>query len=84
MLEPVGDVELFAGLAPGDRFYFVHSFYCAPTDDSWVVGNTDYGLRFACALGKDNVWGLQFHPEKSSQRGLEILSNFGRMVEAAA
>ena len=78
------EVPLFQGLGRSDRFYFVHSFYCAPTDDSWVIGTTDYGLEFACAVGKDNVWGLQFHPEKSSTLGLEMLANFGRMVEAAA
>jgi imidazole glycerol-phosphate synthase subunit HisH len=84
VLDVARDVPIFSGLTAGDRFYFVHSFYCAPTDDSWVIGTTDYGLQFACAVGKDNVWGLQFHPEKSSLRGLEILSNFGKMVEAAA
>ena len=84
ILTVVKETPLFSGLAPGDRFYFVHSFYCAPADDSWVVGTTDYGLEFACAIGRDNVWGLQFHPEKSSLRGLKILSNFGKMVEAAA
>jgi glutamine amidotransferase len=75
---------LFDRLMPGDRFYFVHSYYCAPSDDSWVIGTTDYGLEFACALGKGNVWGLQFHPEKSSLLGLEILENFGRMVGEVA
>jgi glutamine amidotransferase len=75
---------LFDRLGDSDRFYFVHSYYCAPSDDSWTIGTTDYGLEFTCALGKGNVWGLQFHPEKSSLLGLEILKNFGRMVEAAA
>jgi len=73
---------LFEGIGPGERFYFVHSYYCAPTDDSWVIGTTPYGLEFASAVGKNNVWGLQFHPEKSSLLGLRILENFGRMAGA--
>ena len=76
--------QLFEGLGQADRFYFVHSFYCAPSDGSWTIGTTDYGLEFACAFGRENVWGLQFHPEKSSRLGLEILANFGRMVGGAA
>jgi len=74
------EVPLFAGVKPGSRFYFVHSFYCEPSDESWTIGSTDYGLEFTSAAGKDNVWGLQFHPEKSSLLGLEILGNFGKMV----
>lgn len=74
--------SLFDGLDNGERFYFVHSFYCAPDDDSWTIGTSDYGIEFACAVGKENVWGLQFHPEKSSALGLHILANFGAMVGA--
>ena len=74
------DVPIFKGIASGSRFYFVHSFYCEPTGEEWTFGTTSYGLEFTCAAGRDNVWGLQFHPEKSSLLGLEILANFGRMV----
>jgi len=80
VLDAREDVPIFAGIVPGSRFYFVHSFYCEPSDDSWTIGTTDYGLEFTCAAGRGNVWGLQFHPEKSSLLGLEILGNFGRMV----
>lgn len=73
-------VPLFKGIASGSRFYFVHSFYCDPAGEEWTIGTTSYGLEFTCAAGRDNVWGLQFHPEKSSLLGLEILANFGRMV----
>jgi imidazole glycerol-phosphate synthase subunit HisH len=75
---------LLDGLESGERFYFVHSYYCAPDEDKWTIGTTDYGLEFTCALGRENVWGLQFHPEKSSLLGLRILENFGRMVGAAS
>lgn len=77
------DAPLFDGIEEGSRFYFVHSYYCAPLEPSVVVGRTPYGLDFTSALGKDNVWGLQFHPEKSSLLGLRILENFGRMVSAS-
>jgi imidazole glycerol-phosphate synthase subunit HisH len=82
VLDIVRPNALFDGLESGERFYFVHSYYCAPSDESWVIGRTDYGGDFTCALGKDNVWGLQFHPEKSSLLGLHILENFGRMAGA--
>ena len=72
---------LFAGLADRSRFYFVHSFHVAPTDAALVLGETEYGLRFASAVGRDNVFGIQFHPEKSSRLGLQVLRNFGRMVK---
>jgi imidazole glycerol-phosphate synthase subunit HisH len=74
------DVPLFAGIEDGSRFYFVHSFYCAPADDTCTIGTTQYGLDFTSAVGRDNVWGLQFHPEKSSSLGLRMLHNFGVMV----
>jgi glutamine amidotransferase len=74
------DVPLFEGIESGARFYFVHSFYCAPEDESAAIGITPYGLDFTSAAAVGNVWGLQFHPEKSSLLGLRILENFGRMV----
>ena len=77
------DVPLFEGVDSGSRFYFVHSFYCLPEEAEWTVGKTPYGVEFASAVGSGNVWGVQFHPEKSSDLGLEILRNFGRMVTGA-
>jgi glutamine amidotransferase len=76
------DVPLFEGIPEGTRFYFVHSFYCEPSDPGWSVATTPYGLDFTCAAGRDNVWGVQFHPEKSSTLGLSVLENFARMVSA--
>lgn len=73
-------VPLFRGIEDGSRFYFVHSYYCAPADDGWVAGTTPYGLEFTSAVGRDTVWGLQFHPEKSSLLGLRILANFSEMA----
>ncbi len=57
-------------------FYFVHSYYCAPTDASIVVGRAHYGLDFCAAVAKDNVFACQFHPEKSQAEGHVVLSRF--------
>lgn len=67
---------LFAGIPDRSHFYFVHSFYPRPADDSLVAGRTDYGGYFAAAICRDNVWATQFHPEKSQSVGLRLLQNF--------
>lgn len=67
---------LLNGLAPASYTYFVHSYYCAPSDPQTVVASVDYGLEFAAMVQKDNIYGVQFHPEKSQKAGLKILSNF--------
>ena len=67
--------ELTNGLRPGEPFYFVHSFVVQPTE-SELLGTTSYGSRFACVSGKGKIWGVQFHPEKSSSAGLRMLTNF--------
>lgn len=74
---------LLAGVPDHTRFYFVHSFYVDPVEEDIVLGWTDYGVRFASAVGRERVFGIQFHPEKSSAWGLRILENFGRMVADA-
>jgi glutamine amidotransferase len=74
-----GHHPLLAGVAPGSHAYFVHSYYCRPDDPSAVVAATDYGVVFAAVVSRDNVMGLQFHPEKSQQVGLRILRNFVTM-----
>ena len=58
------------------RFYSVHSYYVAHADPSIVVGTTNYGLDFTCAIAKDNIFAAQFHPEKSQHDGLQLLTNF--------
>lgn len=60
----------------GDYFYFNHGYYCVPDDERDVLTFTDYGVRFASSVEKGNVFGLQFHPEKSQKTGLQILKNF--------
>jgi glutamine amidotransferase len=61
--------------------FFVHSYYCAPSDPSIVVATTDYGFEFASVVGSGNVFGAQFHPEKSQVVGLKILENFAKISD---
>jgi glutamine amidotransferase len=68
---------MFAGIDDGAYFYFVHSFYVAPEDQRIVAGETGYGLKYCSAVWKDNVFAVQFHPEKSQAAGLQMLKNFG-------
>lgn len=70
--------RLLKGLPDSTYFYFVHSYYAAPTDNSVVLTKTGYGVEFASAIEKDNVAACQFHPEKSQSAGLKILENFSR------
>ena len=74
------DCFLFDGIPDESFFYFVHSYYAIPEDESVILGSTDYGVRFPALVGRDNVLGAQFHPEKSSPWGLKILENFGKWV----
>ncbi len=69
----------FEGIEEGSNFYFVHSFYVAPEDERVVATTTSYGIEFCSAIWKDNIVATQFHPEKSQEKGLRILKNFGEM-----
>lgn len=71
-----GDHPLWEGIPDGERFYFVHSYYVAPADPAVIEAETDYGLRFTSAVARANIFAVQFHPEKSAQAGLRLLSNF--------
>ncbi|MBI4788689.1 MAG: imidazole glycerol phosphate synthase subunit HisH [Chloroflexi bacterium] len=72
---------LLGGVADGSYAFFVHSYYCAPRDPSIVLATTDYGIEFASVVGRANVFGAQFHPEKSQSIGLKMLDNFARIAE---
>lgn len=67
---------LWRGIADRARFYFVHSYYVEPSDPALVMGRCDYGVPFTCAVGRDNIFAVQFHPEKSARDGLQLLKNF--------
>jgi imidazole glycerol-phosphate synthase subunit HisH len=75
-VEPVRSDGLFKELGEGARFYFLHSYYFAPKDTQDVLAHTEYGARFACAVQRGNVHGVQFHPEKSHAWGIQLLKNF--------
>ncbi len=74
------DCPLFEGVENGSHVYFVHSFYPQPEDDSIAACRTTYGVEFASAIWRDNVYATQFHPEKSQKVGLTILENFVKLA----
>lgn len=67
---------LWEGIPDNTHFYFVHSYYAAPEDPSLTVGETDHGVTFTCAVARDNIFAVQFHPEKSATHGLRLYRNF--------
>lgn len=75
------NAQLFRDVPQGSYFYFVHSYYVQPQDKTLIAATTVYGREFTSAIHKDNIWGLQFHPEKSAELGLKILENFYRDVD---
>ncbi len=67
---------LWNGIPDSSWFYFVHSYFVAPVDDTLTAGTSSYGLPFVCCVARDNVFATQFHPEKSADAGLRLLANF--------
>lgn len=78
-LEFQSSSPLFAGLPAQSYVYFVHSYHAVPDDAALITAVTNYGSAVTAAIGRDNVQAVQFHPEKSSSVGMEILANFGRI-----
>jgi len=75
-LEAKNDARLFDQVDDGAYVYFNHSYYCQPQNSSDILATTDYGINFACAVRRENILGVQFHPENSQAVGLKILKNF--------
>lgn len=71
---------LSKGIRTGEHFYFVHSYYVEPQEEADVLFTTEYGISFAAAIAKGNVFGTQFHPEKSQEKGLQMIKNFKDFV----
>ncbi|WP_293448365.1 imidazole glycerol phosphate synthase subunit HisH [Persephonella sp.] len=71
---------LFSGIKDGEYFYFVHSFYTVPSENKDIASTTDYNIDFCSAVQRENVWAVQFHPEKSQKAGLKLLNNFKNFV----
>jgi len=70
------DCLLLSGISDNGQVYFCHSYYPEPSDKSVIAATCNYGVEFGCVLWKDNVYGVQFHPEKSQAMGLKIIKNF--------
>jgi glutamine amidotransferase len=77
------EMGLFEGLRSEEYFYFAHSYYAEPADGRVRVAYTDYGFRLPAAVQKGNIYGVQFHPEKSGEVGLDVLRNFERICRKA-
>jgi glutamine amidotransferase len=71
---------LLEGIRDGEFFYFVHSYFVKPKDESVVLTESDYGIRFCSSVEKENIFATQFHPEKSQRAGLKLLENFVKLV----
>ncbi|MBM4235355.1 MAG: imidazole glycerol phosphate synthase subunit HisH [Firmicutes bacterium] len=80
LARPVIKSALFAGLEEGAYFYFTHSFYVVPANDQHAAAKTSYGLDFVSAIQSNNLFGVQFHPEKSGPAGLRLIRNFGKII----
>lgn len=78
-VQPLGNHKLFEGLDGSSTFYFLHSYYFHCHIKDHVIATTDYGGQFASACGVGNIYGVQFHPEKSHQWGIQLLKNFGEL-----
>jgi len=75
------NLPIFAGIAPDSYFYYAHSYYVEPHEQSGVAAVTDYGSPYCSVIVTEQVWGTQFHPEKSGAVGLQLLKNFARWVQ---
>jgi len=75
-LHIIADNEILNGIDEKDYFYFVHSYYARPADKSVIVAETEYGIQFTSVIAEGNIYGTQFHPEKSGKSGCRILRNF--------
>lgn len=76
------DLPIFTNIDPEAYFYFAHSYYVEPGDQAGVAALTDYGTPYCSVIATEQVWGTQFHPEKSGQAGLQLLKNFINWVRA--
>jgi len=80
IVHPVPRCTIFEGLQPNPRFYFVHSYHVVCDSDNTVAATCTYGFPFTCAVCQDNIWAVQFHPEKSHKFGMQIFGNFLNQV----
>jgi len=72
---------IFAGIEDGEMMYFAHSYFVEPIEERVIASTTDYGIEYTSSVWKENLFGIQFHPEKSGPAGLKILKNFGGLCK---
>lgn len=77
-ISPVKDNLLFAGLDDQKKFYFLHSYYFLCNSSEDIISTTEYGIKYASAVNRGNIFGIQFHPEKSHSNGVQLLYNFAK------
>lgn len=78
-VEIVKDTPLFTGIDPNEGFYFIHTYYFECKDNRDVLSQTEYGIKFHSAVNRNNIYGVQFHPEKSHTNGIQLLKNFATL-----
>jgi imidazole glycerol-phosphate synthase subunit HisH len=78
-IEPVKNSPLLDGFVKDSRFYFLHSYYFACNDTEDIIATTNYGITYTSAIARDNIFGIQFHPEKSHINGIQLLHNFAKL-----
>lgn len=76
---PVKESPLLAGFDTASRFYYLHSYYFVCNDADNAIASTEYGITYVSAVNRDNIFGVQFHPEKSHSNGIQLLHNFAKL-----
>lgn len=75
-IQPLKDNKILRGMEDNPKFYFLHSYYFHCNDNKDIIASSEYGIEFSCAVNHENIYGVQFHPEKSHRFGIQLLKNF--------